>query len=120
MKAAFQGVKMANTNGSTSNLYVTPLGETYIPNWLNFKTKRGATVKVCNIGTIGNYSNLAKAGFDTEAVTTARFVIDINGNDRNQTHIAYKHTDANTQVSVPNAHSGDSAYSVVLFYDDWE
>lgn len=120
MKAAFQGVKMANTNGSTSNLYVTPLGETYIPNWLNFKTKRGATVKVCNIGTIGNYSNLAKAGFDTEAVTTARFVIDINGNDRNQTHIAYKHTDANTQMSVPNAHSGDSAYSVVLFYDDWE
>ena len=119
MKTAFNGAATSSTvNGIKTVL--TPQGETYIPNWLNFKTKRGATVKVCNVGTGGNFANLATAGFDLEADQTARFTININGNKREQKYITAKSVDANTTVSVPNCNTGDSAYSVVLFYNDWE
>ncbi len=121
MKTAFVGGKTSSTNSTTGiTTALTPQGETYIPNWLNFKTKRGATVKVCNVGNTGNFANLATAGFNQEVDTSARFVIDINGKDRNQSYICAKGVDANTTVSVPNCNTGDSAYSVVLFYNDWE
>ena len=119
MKTAFVGGKTTSTvNGITTVL--TPQGEIYIPNWLNFKTKRAATVKVCNYGNTGNYANLERSGFYQEADTTARFIIDINGNPREQRYICAKDVDADTVVSVPNCNTGDSAYSVVLFYADWK
>lgn len=117
MKTAFVGNKTTRDTGD-KRVELTPLGDTYIPNWLNFKTKRAATVKVCNVA--NDMTELSASGYVLESDTSARFVIDINGSDRNQSYIAVKKTSADTTVSVPNAHTGDSAYSVVLFYADWE
>ena len=119
MKAAFHGAKVSRTSGDKT-VDITPLGETYIPNWLNFKTKRAATVKVCTVADTNGFANLTRAGFEKEANTASRFVIDINGSDRKHYYAATKNVAADTTVSVPNAHVGDSAYCVVLFYADWE
>ena len=107
-------------NGSSA-MCLAYKDNTAIPNWINFKTKRAATVKVClDTNNLAN-AKLVSCGYDMESDTTTRFTINLNADKvRYHKYIYTKATAANTTVNVPNANENDSTFSVVLFYADWE
>ncbi len=111
------GIDWYNGNSTLANAFNSA---TVIPSWLNFKTVRDASVKVCMFNDKAS-AKLTACGFTKEANTASRFTTNLNA-DKLRTHgVVYtKFAKGGTTFSVPNAHDNDNTFSVVLFYADWK